>query len=70
MYSYAYEYAEPPFDEWEDREKQVFIYEKIEEICENIIKAGDKTLYPHAFDSLYLHIEQHIEKFLPEVCHD
>jgi hypothetical protein len=70
MYSYAYEYAEPPFDEWEDKEKEIFIFEKVKEVCENIVKRGDKSNYPEAFDGLYLYIEQNIEKFLPEVCHD
>lgn len=65
---FAYEPPlDPPCNYWEEYEKPAFIEGKIIEICENIAKKGTKTSFTDVFDFLYEHIEENIEKFLPEV---
>lgn len=60
----------PPCDEWEEYEKPAFILETIKEICTNIAKKGEKTSFQSIFDLLYEHIDDNIEKFLPEADYD
>ncbi len=55
---------EPPCDDWEDRDKPMLINFKIQDICANIAKKGEKSSYPEIFDHLYEYIQDNIEKFL------
>lgn len=56
----------PPVDYWEEYKKPEFILSKIHEICQDIVKRQEDTNYQEVFDILYLHIEEHLDKFLPE----
>jgi len=57
---------EPRTNEWLDVRKPELIKASIEEICENIIRKGDRSRFPEIFDYIYLYVEDNIEKFLPE----
>lgn len=57
---------QPACDHWNEFEKPVIIANKIYEICENILKKGEHTFYQEVLNLLYEHIDQNIEKFLPE----
>jgi hypothetical protein len=64
---FAYEPPlEPPCNYWEEYEKPAFILDKINEICADIVKFGEKTRYQNFLDVLYEQVEENIEKFLPE----
>ena len=43
---------------------------KIEEICDNIAKKGERNQYSEVFDLLYEFIDDNLDKFLPEADHD
>jgi hypothetical protein len=58
--------SEPPCDDWNDRDKPILINIKIQEICANIGKKGEKCSFPEIFDYLYEYIDNNIEKFLGE----
>lgn len=60
----------PPCDAWEEYEKPAFIMDTIKDICENIFRRGEKSDFSDVFDLLYEHIEDNIEKFLPEPDYD
>lgn len=68
---FAYEPSlEPPCNVWEEYEKPAFILSKIQEICEKIVQKGEKSGFPEIIDLLYEHIEEHLEKYLPEPDYD
>lgn len=38
----------------------------IENICKDILRRGDRTLYQDIFDYILEYVEDNLEKFLPE----
>lgn len=64
------EQVEPYLHYWEDYKKPKFIMNKIEEICDNIAKKGERNQYSEVFDLLYEFIDDNLDKFLPEADHD
>lgn len=60
----------PPCNICEEYKKPALIMDKIQEICDNIAKRGDKSYFSDIVDLLYIHIEDNIEKFLPEADYD
>lgn len=63
---FAYELPEEPnVDRWEDYQKPLFIKKKIEEVCEDIFCRLDKSHFEEIYDLLREHIEDNIEKYLP-----
>lgn len=68
---FAYELPlDPPCNFWEEYEKPTFIKNMIQEICDNILKKGEKTQFIQIFDLIYEHLDENIEKFLPEGTYD
>lgn len=68
---FAYEPPlEPPCNVWEEYEKPAFIMGKMREICEKISQKGENCGFPAIFDLIYEHIDDNIEKFLPEADYD
>lgn len=61
---------EPPCNYWEEYQKPAFITGKIHEICQSIANKGEKSSFVEIFDLLYEHIEDNIDKFLPEEDYD
>ncbi len=68
---FAYEPpSSPPCNAWEDHNKPVFIMNTIHNICESISRKGEKSPFTDVIDLLYEHIENNIEKFLPEQSYE
>lgn len=68
MFSYEPAY-EPRTDYWLEYGKDNFIQRKIEEICEHIVRRGERTHFQDAFDLLYEYIEDNLDKFMKEPFH-
>lgn len=56
---------EDPFEERELRHK-LLKQLTIENMCKDILRKGDKTIYQDILDYMHEYIEDNIEKFLPE----
>lgn len=57
-------YDEPKISAWQAYGKDEFIQEKMNTICLDIAKRGDKTNFDKFFDMLYEFIEENIEDFM------
>lgn len=57
---------EPTVDKWEEYTKPEYIEELIFYICEDIVRRGYRSRYNAAYDALYVHIHENIEKYYPE----
>jgi len=60
----------PPADRWDDDLKYQFIMNRLYSICRNISEKGENTQYNEELDFLYEHIEENIDKHLPEATHE
>lgn len=68
---FAYEPPlDPPSNIWEEYDKPAFIMQVLQDICENILKRGEKTDHQDVLDLVYEHIEEHLDKYLPEADYD
>ncbi len=55
-------------DHFEDRELRLKLLKQltIENICKDILRRGDNTVYQEILDYMHEYVEDNIEKFLPE----
>lgn len=58
---------EPEVNEWKEYRMPEMINDKIFEICEDISNRGSDTRFTRMFYLLYEHIEDNLEKFMPEL---
>lgn len=60
----------PPCHEWEQYILPALCKERIHDICSDIIRKGEKTVYQDIYDAIYEIVESYIQTEKYEACYD
>lgn len=68
---FAYEIPlNPPCNEWLEYKLPELCKNRIEEICHDILKKGERTQFSEIYDAIYERVESDIESEQMEVYYD